>query len=519
MDKLSPRTYNLPHDVWRPGQHEAINALVMSDKDVTILSAETGSGKSAIGAGLGSRGRDVRFLTSTKALQNQYGHYPGVEVLFGLNAYECDLMPAFNADSCIHADKMTNCPSASYCHYLLQRAATKSASRQSLSYAYFLSSIWPQKLPTDFLFCDEAHELPNIIMAHMKLNLKSFQLSKLGLPTVPTNIAPIHGLAFTQVYNWLLDVLDVASREMESLEEASFLPDGLRKKKLALYHLTRSVRPVVFGMEIADKEAFLIESDMPGEITISPLTSAPFFNFLFSTQGKKVLASATIGRPSIFAGLLGLSKGRYDFHQVDPAFAPESRPVFYHPDAPSVKHRSPLSAYKKQAELVMDAVRMFPNTAHGLLHFSSKESAKQMADMLSGQLGDKIWMPPETGSTDTKIAAWEERKKRKPGTIAFTYSFHAGVDAPDVTINIVMKVPFIPLDKRGAALLEYNPVYYNWVAATQVEQAVGRNRRGEPDHYEVKGQPLRKFVAVLDNNFLRLKNNYSRTFNLSLSKM
>lgn len=516
---LSPRAYNLPHDNWRPGQFEAINFTARSQRDVVILAAETGSGKSAIGAALGSRGRDVRVLTVTKALQQQYGKYPDFEVLFGLNAYQCELTPMFSADSCVHADKMTACPVKDSCQYLLRRAATKGSMRQSLSYQYMLAAVWPQRNPTEFLYCDEAHQLPSLLMDYMTLHLQAHKLSRLDLPAPPSKLPPVSMLSYGLVFNWLDDLLDVAEREMEKLSDSDYLPDGLRKKKLALHHIVRRVKPVFIGMEMAGSEAFLIESPSPGEVKIAPLTSAPFFKFLFASQGKKVLASATIGRPSTFAGLLGLNKSDYDFHQVEPAFAPESRPVFYDRNGPKIKFSSPDRAYKKQAETVKRIFAQFPPDAHGLLHFSSKDAARDMGDLLTHSLGDRLWMPPETGSTEQKLAAWETRKKKHPGTVALAYSFHAGVDAPDVTVNLTMKVPFLPLDKYGSALLDYNPVYYNWIAATQVEQAAGRNRRGEAEHYEVPGQPMRKFVGVLDNNFLRLKSNFSRTFNLSLKQM
>lgn len=516
MTVLSPRTYNLPHDEWRPGQHEAINVAVTRPEEYVLIQAETGAGKSAIGMGLGSRGRTVRYVTFTKALQRQAAKYPGAEEIFGLDAYPCAFAgKPFRASTCAFIENMAQCPVANECEYLQRRAAVKEATRQALSYQYLLAASWPGRNPTDILFCDEAHELPSLIMDYMSLEIRADFLSKNRLPALP-HMPPIQRSRRRVVENWLRGVSNMLDEHIKDIANRDFIPERLRSKKLAMFKYKRRIDDILFGLGF-DSAPFYIEYDPSVPmVRVYPLSAAPFFKTLFGAEGKKVLSSATLGRMSVFAAQLGLKKGEYYAHAVPPAFKPYQRPVHYYKDGPSLSFDSPDSVYEWQKERVIEASEMFDPSAYGLLHFSSKAAAYDMAERLSSHLGHRIWIPPEKESTEGKLAAWEEQKRRVPGTVALAYSFHTGVDAPDVSFNLGMKVAYRPLDERGKAVLDGNPQLYQWEAANKVEQLSGRTRRGELAHYEVPGEPVNKFVAMLDTNFLKLKKYFSRTFNLSL---
>lgn len=73
-----------------------------SSKDYVVVSAPTGSGKSANGIALAKELGNIRIVTKTRSLQDQYGSdsYRG-NVLYGLSAYSCALVPGFTAKECV----------------------------------------------------------------------------------------------------------------------------------------------------------------------------------------------------------------------------------------------------------------------------------------------------------------------------------------------------------------------------------------------------------------------------------
>lgn len=129
---------------------------------------------------------------------------------------------------------------------------------------------------------------------------------------------------------------------------------------------------------------------------------------------------------------------------------------------------------------------------------------------------DRVYIPEGKG-TGEKITDWQNRKKKVPNTLAIAYSFHMGLDAPDEQINIVGKIPFATLDEFGMAQLRYDPIIYKHDAAVLTEQASGRIRRGKPEHYEEPGKPTRKMVAIADNNYIQLVDQFSNHFKSCIS--
>ena len=154
-----PSNYGLPHDEWRPGQLETVK-WIKDTPGTLLVQAPTGSGKSSVGAALARYGI-VRSLTHTINLQQQYEQVYGFDPIYGMRNYPCAFVN--NTDSAAHcsfAEKMFECPVAEYCEYLIQRAIVRASKKQSLSYACFLQAVWPKLDNADFLYCDEAHLLP-----------------------------------------------------------------------------------------------------------------------------------------------------------------------------------------------------------------------------------------------------------------------------------------------------------------------------------------------------------------------
>jgi Rad3-related DNA helicase len=247
-------------------------------------------------------------------------------------------------------------------------------------------------------------------------------------------------------------------------------------------------------------------------LKVMPLTPKPFFDSLTKKLAhKRVITSATIGDVATFAAILGIDD--YEFVDVPSNFTHTQMPVWLSRQAPRISYKSGISARKKQIDLFERVLKRFPKDSLSLLHTASIAEAEEVAQELKSRgYGQRVWLPSKESSTEQKIEEWRGACKRNSGTIAISWCFHTGIDAPDVAINIVLKVPYKALDGYWKAILETSKSFYGWLAGTSVEQACGRIRRGEPKHYEESGQPMRKFVGIFDNNFTMVKRYTSQHF-------
>jgi Rad3-related DNA helicase len=224
------------------------------------------------------------------------------------------------------------------------------------------------------------------------------------------------------------------------------------------------------------------------------------------------MTSGTIGNVTTLARELGIRDGTYDVRDVRSQYSPDEMPVYTFDDAPALNHKTSDAGWTKWGDVVWRGIISQDKNWGGLVHVSSKGQAERLAGHLSRRgLGERVYVAEGLGTGD-KMLKWEIRKKQKPNTVTIAYSFHMGLDAPDVNINIVAKVPFKTLDDCGMAELAYDSDMYRWHAAMLTEQACGRIRRGNPEHYEKAGESAAKFVAIADNSYNRIKDQFSGHF-------
>ena len=125
-----------------------------------------------------------------------------------------------------------------------------------------------------------------------------------------------------------------------------------------------------------------------------------------------------------------------------------------------------------------------------------------MRALASRGLEDRVCKVPETG-TEKQLQWWIERKQVAPGALCITWSFAEGVDLYDDNFCLSADIPFADQgDEYGKARFEYSIPLYMWEAATELEQRMGRIRRGDVSHY---GPMAEKVVAIFDSNWTRVK--------------
>jgi len=164
----NPRELGLPHDTWRKYQYETLLWLT--------------SGKA---------GRVVS-LVKTKSLQaSNYDEMYGFDAHYGRANYRCNHPGAEAGATCaecmfLETGSMQNCPVSSGCPYLLSKHAAMNSRRASLNYAYWMTARnWRANFPPDVLYCDEAHNLSEIVLDWVGVTVTERQRREWDLPAFP----------------------------------------------------------------------------------------------------------------------------------------------------------------------------------------------------------------------------------------------------------------------------------------------------------------------------------------------
>lgn len=531
MDKISPTAFGIDHNEWRDGQYETVQWLLSPlRKPISIVSAVTGSGKSATSAALGSQGRRVRTLTATRALQKQYSNSYDYEELFGMSAYPCALFSeglglgeTMTAEHCTYPSNMHKCPMADECEYLVRKKLVQDHRRQALSYAYFFTSNWTKK-EVDFLYADECHNLPKLLMDHYAMEIDEYIAQKsLGISRWnPLISKPNWGTGKSLAIDFLSRGVDELTDQIDAMPK-----DPRRLSPSLAIHLgvLRSWRENMSRIRTGLQKGYpyyiqVVEAESRGEeayrgdkLVISPLTARDLFQpaFLNGELNRIVLTSATVGESHVFGNLLGLDANKFEFYSVPSRFKPEDMPVFCPPDSPHIGHRSTGREIDKQAEVIGRLIDSMGKTATGLVHFSSKRATYDMADRLA-RIGyqDRLYVTPESGGTEQRVEAFKAYQQYNPGTIHLTWCMWEGYDGFDDQFSIVAKAPYPQENDLVAMQRKFDGGnFYSWSTAIMIEQGVGRVRRGDESHY---GPNADKLTAVVDRNALKLKPYFSEHF-------
>ena len=531
MIKISnnPRHYGVPHDEWRRNQRESVEFIVNSESNVLGLSAPTGSGKTAVAAGL-SENLGVTAITATKVLQNQYEGY-GFFRLFGRGNYVCPHLSRMGVetmcDSCIFSNAPTSCPDFVYCNYYNAVNRSIKEKKVVLNYAYYqlinrsLNST-VDKSKRSAIYFDEAHEIRNVLFSVSELH---FSLDKLRgrYVTLPEwNAFRIENLTQPmrkkEAGRWLLHCARVIENSLSSIPESTKDPKLARKRNSLKRAFDRffdlaqelSSRPEDFYIQGGKKRGI-------GYIKIHPLTVVgQVQRKLFgSSDSRHIFTSATLGKPeTFFERVLGIHD--YEWRDVPSNFTPEQMPVYYHTDAPKMGYKSTENDRKKRASIIAEMIESVDGS--GLVLSSSYRDCTDIAQRLFKTFGDRVLMiDQDTGDSIAKMRTFEEAKRRVPNTILVTPSFWEGYDGVDDKFCIMAKTPFPMMDEAGKARANRDMKVYLWETAIKIEQGAGRVRRGDISHYE-NGGDINRLVAIVDGNYTRVKSQFSPHFKKCLTR-
>lgn len=517
----TPADYNLQHSQWRPHQHDSVSWCVNAN-GYNAVEAPTGSGKTSFARATSSR-RSVIALCRTKNLQAEnYGDEYGAAVLFGRSNYECihkDAEVGTTCAECLHSAKMTDCEFYSRCRYIQARDWARGSEFAALNYAYYLTAYWPrsQDDAPDVLFCDEAHQLSDITLDFAGCTITNKQRVDWDLPMFP-EIVPDGkmlikmGDPVDDATGWLNECYDVLRTKYKELKHAN---NGKGMAKCE--NLGRKVSATVDALERAPEDWYIKSGRnarkfrggyQPGFVA-RPLTARHHFGNYFNND-TIIMMSATIGDPGAFMGELGVEQ--YQFRAVPNQWAADMRAVHIL-DAPRMGYKAKPEDYSKQADVIAEAIKGCPRDWSGIVHVTRKNEADLLAKRLGSRgLGERVWVTPgwdgEYVPTDEQVSAWNRRRGAVPNSICVSWAMWEGYNGLDEKICICAKVPFPSLgDEYEKQRLEYSHSFYAQRTAYQLEQGLGRTRRGRAcDYGDENG-----FVAIADGNWTRVRKYLSKS--------
>lgn len=523
---------------FRPNQREVILDMIEAyDEDpngVYLLDAPTGAGKSIIAMMfsdfMNHRGLKGYVLASDLSLHEQYvkdfrrlqnWNWGNIK---GIDNYICDVNnEKFSLGDCankgVSYEQAESLPCFKGCGYLQARKKAIRSPLTLLTYPYALIQRnyveqqqqgigkgvpFPQR---DFVICDEAHKLLDIVQGHFSPILTKDTPEKVaallelmfdaGVKTPKVNLKKFDKLVEMifedESKDLLLDHLKTLVEMIAPIVKAN---EGVREmvsEEFGNLELTPEIKQLFrhadwlkdVHCKFEDYVAILNKTDVKNMIK-NPAEKSIVFNCIdeyyllqrhfYMRFGFKVLMTATMGSPKDFMRNHGLKKAKY--HKIDSGFNWERSPIVFFPGR-KLSARYLSENFDWAVEKTKDLLRDH-STQRGIIHTGSYE------------LGDKVWnaLPRDLRKRVLVYRGSEEkdkiikRLKKQPDTVLMGPSLLEGLNLmdDDSRFQIFLKVPYPHLgDKYVLAKLESSQHWYNWKTSIAVLQGIGRSIRTPKD--------------------------------------
>ncbi len=507
--ELDPRKLGLPHDTWYPNQEAAVR-WALEREGVSVMEAPTGSGKTGIATALASQ-NSVLALVRTKFLQQtNYDQGYGFDALYGRNNYACPKIGgSATADMCQHKENMFLCSEQANCGYLQARTTAANSNKAVMNYAYWLN-VHRKWENYDVLVCDEAHQLSDITLEWAGLSINEKTRRNWGLPSFPiikresANVASDTPSNRGRALKYARSVRRVLEKRVTMLERVAKSDPTEQRKLIRTQQFLSNVNTAISALESTPEGWYIrsgpsVGSDGGWGFIAKPLTARFHFPGIFLKEGKsQFIMSATIGNPDVFCVELGIEN--HEFYSVPNSWGPETRPI-HALDVPRLGHKSPESAYEKQADEIAKAILSCNPNWSGIIHTTSIVEAGRVARRLHSRgLHDRV-IVLERAPTNKMVVKWHNWLRRKPNAILVTWALWEGYDGTAEKINIAAKVPFPYLGSQYEKERQrFDGKFFYQRAAWTLEQALGRTRRGRQEDYDSNGTQ-RGFVAIADGGW------------------
>jgi Rad3-related DNA helicase len=530
--------YKHPGFIFRPQQKEVIIDIIKAyDEDpngIYLLDAPTGSGKSIIAmlfsGFLAHKGNRGYILASDLSLHEQYvKDFKKLQLwnwgnIKGVDNYYCSVnSEKFSIGECkskgTSYEAAESLPCFKQCGYLTSRKKAIKSQVALLTYPYALiqrnyveqqqqgngkGSPFPQR---DFVVCDEAHKLLDIVQGHfspiisketpVKVQKLIEGLGDIGQAQPTINIVRLNSLV-EQIYEVEAQdqLLKIMSEFTKILGEVVKFTGSLREAASIEFEEGQipSEWLAVFGMADWCKDVHCKFEDYTGiikkvgtdKLIKNPGETNIIFNCIddyyllqkhfYNKFGFKLLMTATMGNPADFMRNHGIKKAKY--FKMESYFNWEKSPIIFYPGK-KMSARFLSDNLQWAIDSVTRIVRDHQDDA-GIIHSGSYELNTKIWEGLPKDVKKRILL--YKGSDEKELAI--KKMTRKKSMILMGPSILEGLNMIDdhSRFQIFLKVPYPHLgDKYVAAKLEHSQKWYNWRTSIAILQGVGRSIRTPED--------------------------------------
>jgi ATP-dependent DNA helicase DinG len=523
---------------FRPGQLETIQDILTTyfsgKTDMYFLEAPTGSGKSLIAmitsAVLEDEGRQGYILTSDITLQRQYEkdllHYKlGWGTVYGGDNYSCAVngQPFFLGDCRlrdISYEQAEALPCFSECGYLTNRKRAIQSHISLLNYSYGLiqrnyvaDNMQEQGrgepfVKRDFVFCDEAHRVTDIVQGHFSprfnqigiskiKNLMMFQKQK-GLPYPQYPETELEALLETFLEEDDIDILykglkrihslltqsAQANKMMREIVKARFekwqdIPRDWQTAMNNAGFCSDTLCKVTDFLEIIKQTGVgaMVKTVSLEEATFNCLEESYMMDRHFHSKfGFKVFMSATMGNPKHFLKTIGAKNGRYN--RLKSTFDYKDSPIYLYKG----RRMGQRDIEKNTPWMIREVEKILKIHADdsGIIHSGSYHLAKTLHAQLPRDLQKRVMLYDGTAGKISALGAFT----REDNLVLMGPSLLEGLDLKGETsrFQIFIKVPYPSLgNKFVKKKMDTQPEWYRWKASVSILQGVGRSVRENGD--------------------------------------
>lgn len=523
---------------FRPQQEEAIIDIIDAYEEdpngIYLLDAPTGSGKSVIAMlfadFLTFKGNRGYILASDLSLHEQYvKDFRKMQLwnwgnIKGVDNYTCAVNgEKFSVGECKNKgttyEEAESLPCFKHCGYLTSRKKAIKSPVALLTYPYALiqrnyveqqqqstgrGSPFPQR---DFVVCDEAHKLLDIVQSHFSPIVSSEIVNKAqklaeGLEDIGKKAPDVNFKRLDRAINLiyehedhqtLLKLLREVTKLLSALVQSAaplrenageeFVDENIPLEWLTVFNLADWVKDVHCKLEdycdIIDKVGLEKLVKNPGEKSITFNCIDEYYllqKHFFTKFGFKLLMTATMGSASDFMRNHGIKKAKY--FKIESHFNWDKSPIIFYPGK-KMSARFLNDNMQWAIDTVTRIVREHSEDS-GIIHSGSYELNTKIFNGLPKDVKKRILL--YKGSGEKEIALKKMLKKK--GQVLMGPSILEGLNMVDdhSRFQIFLKVPYPHLgDKYVAAKLEYSQKWYNWKTSIAVLQGVGRSIRTPED--------------------------------------
>jgi Rad3-related DNA helicase len=499
---------------WRTEQYQAFSAMCKSEKEVFMLDAPTGVGKSVLGVGLHRQsklnlGEDFKsvYLCGTKQLQDQIMRDFGdiAVTLKGRNNYPCaqkfDLFPDVTCDDCSFTSPH-DCGYYADCEYHKQKLLAKEADLVVLNNAYFLNEangFRPSFSGRNMIIADEIDAIDNALMSFIEFRLTTKQIDNYGLKL------PYETENKDAWMAWMPATIESMNEYISSLKLS--LPHG--DWSIADIQINRRIKSMEkmvdkFNLILMEGNSGWIfypnKTDKGTEYIFKPINVNKYANwYLWRHAEFNVGMSGTIWDAETVCRELGVEE--CDYMSLDSPFPIANRPIYFQPVCSLTKR-----TMHEELPLLLQAIHEdLPkyNNRKVLIHTTSYEIQRYLRANLDWEYQNLIM----DHTSETREQALAQFQASKDPNIMLSPSFDRGVDLREkdnVGLQIICKVPFLNLGDPQVYAKLHSPNGERWYmlkAAQTMGQMTGRSVRSPTQKCDTR---------IYDSQFQRILDKLGR---------